>query len=389
MGRFFTFRTHALSTMISIVSVASLGAQESSLPVYREAGSIPLIGWVCDSTKGTAEARTISLSAMDFARDSEGSTYLGYDQQFRTWIPRGMGLALLRKEAAPGATAAGASVAKVKCRKGQFWVRDQDHTRVLQWDPKASTWRVALNPGYEFEDFEVSFHGQVVLFGAGPAGKKHFIECFEFNAKDPVSTEPFPSSGLASKEEERCGFSWDLPYTCVSDEFIICYFSMAGRLFVYDTSKHSLREISTPWKPFTAKWYRDQDRDFGAISMNTFPGSRCLQFVPTPSRNSVGIAYQIPGKASRKNVLVDGKQKLVSVGPDKDAEPVRVLELDLTEMKLSPLASDVAPKLPVWLKSDGNYGPLAAVLETSERHAPAVKAAVKNGLRGTGHEGLN
>jgi len=354
---------------------AAPAGDEASLPIHRAAGSIPVMGCTCDGIKSSGEARTISLSAMDFSKDQAGKAYLGYDQQFRTWVPKGMGLVLLHKESTPGAVAAGASVAKVKFRNGQFWVSDQSHARVLQWDASAKTWRVALDPGFEFQEFEVSFHGQIVLFGTFHEKDRdnHFMECFEPYAKTPVSVEAYPTSGLSPQDEKRCGFHWDLPTTCASEEFVISYFAMSGRLFVYDTSKHALREITTPWKTLNPEWLRAQDHDFGVLNLNAYPGLRCLQFVPTPNRNSIGIAYQIPGKASRKNVLVGGLEKMVPVGPDRETEPVKVAELDLVSMKLQPMLSDAAPKLPVWIKPNGSYGPLAEVLKTADRaQAPAI-----------------
>jgi hypothetical protein len=359
---------------------AAPAGDEASLPIHRSAGSIPVMGWTCDGIKNSGEARTISLSAMDFSKDHGGKAFLGYDQQFRTWVPKGMGLVLLHKESTPGAVAAGASVAKVKFRNGQFWVSDQSHARVLQWDAPAKTWRVALDPGLEFQEFEVSFHGQIVLFGTfhSKESDNRFIECFEPFEKTPVSVEAYPSSGLSPQDEKRCGFHWDLPTTCASEEFVIGYFAMAGRLFVYDTSRHTLREITTPWKPLNSEWLRAQDHDFGVLNLNAYPGLRCLQFVPAPNRNSIGIAYQIPGRASRKNVLVAGQEKLIPVGADKESEPVKVAELDLVSMKLQPMVSDAAPRLPVWIKPNGTYGPLAEVLKAADSvPAPAkAKAAV-------------
>jgi len=351
---------------------------EASLPIHRVAGSIPLLGWTCDGIKSSEEAKTISLSAMDFAKDHGGKAFLGYDQQFRTWVPRGMGLVLLHKETTPGAVAAGASVAQVKFRNGQFWVADQNRARVLQWDAPAKTWRVALDPGFEFTEFDVSFQGQIVLLETyhSKQTENRFIECFEPFAKSPVSVEAFPSSGLSPQDVKRCGFYWGLPTTCAAGEFIISYFAIAGRLFVYDTSEHALREIVTPWKPLSAEWLRAQDHDFGVLNLNAYPGSHCLQFVPTSNRNSIGIAYQIPGKASRKNVLVAGQEKMVPVGPDKEAEPVKVAELDLVNMKVQPLFSDAAPKLPVWIKPNGTYGPLAEVLKAAESTPAPPKAKV-------------
>lgn len=367
--------------MVLMAFLPFLFGQEALLPVYRTPGSIPMSSWTCDGTKSAAEARTISLSAMDFAKDSEGRVMLGYDQQLRTWVPKGMGLGLLRKEAAPGAVASGASVAKVKYRNGHFWVGDQDHARVLQWDSRARAWRVALDPGFEFQDFEVSFHGQIVLIGTfhPKNGEKRLIECFEADGRSPVSVENYPPSGLTVQDEKRCSYNWALPVTCASDEFIVTYFSMAGRLFVYDTSAHALREISTPWTPLNSEWLNAQDREFGVLNMNVYPGMNCLQFVPTSSRNSIGIAYQVSGKAPRKNVLVEGKAKLVPVGPDKDPEPVKVVELDLVNMKLEPTVSDVAPRLPIWLKSNGTYGLISEVLKTSDSVPAPMKAKVAPG----------
>ena len=365
-----------IATAALVGSAVSLVGQELPLPVHRVAGSIPVMGWSCDAPRNAAEARRISLSAIDFARDSEGKVFLGYDQQFMIWAPRGMGLVLLGKDAAPGTVAVGASVAKVKSRNGQFWVQDPSRSRVLQWDAKASTWRVALDPGYEFQDFEVSFHGQIVLIGTFPSkkGEHRFLECFEAYGKSPVSTEIYPSSGLSPQDEKRCGFNWSFPVTSASDEFIICYFAMSGRLFVYDTSKHALREISTPWKPLDSERLSAQDREFGTLNMNAYPGPRCLQFVPTPRRNAIGIAYQVPGKAPRKYVLIDGKGTFVPVGADNEAEPVRVVELDFIDMKLESLASDAGNRLPVWLKPNGTYGPMVEVLKSTEGAPPPAKA---------------
>jgi hypothetical protein len=95
--------------------------------------------------------------------------------------------------------------------------------------------------------------------------------------------------------------------------------------------------------------------------------------VPAPNRNSIGIAYQIPGKASRKNVLVAGQEKMIPVGPDKETEPVKVAELDLVSMKLQPMVSDAAPKLPVWIKPNGTYGPLAEVLRAADNTPGPMK----------------
>ena len=358
------------------LSWAAPAGDEALLPIHRTGGSIPVMGWTCDGIKSPGEARTISLSAIDFSRDHGGKAFLGYDQQFLTWVPKGMGLVLLQKESAPGAVAAGASVAKVKFRNGQYWVSDQEHGRVLQWDAAAKAWRVALDPGFEFDEFEVSFQGQIVLLGTyhSKRNENRFIECFEPFEKTPVSVEAFPPSGLSPQDEQRCGFHWDLPTTCASEEFVISYFGMAGRLFVYDTRRHALQEISMPWKPLNSEWLRAQDHEFGVLNLNAYPGYGCLQFVPTPNRNSIGVAYQIPGKASRKNVLAAGHEKKVPVGPDKETEPVKVAELDLVSMKLQPMASDVAPRLPVWIKPNGTYGPLAELLKAAGSTSAPAKA---------------
>lgn len=351
---------------------------EASLPIHRVAGSIPLQGWTCDGAKNPGEARTISLSALDFSMDHGGKAFLGYDQQFRTWVPRGMGLVLLHKETMPGPAAAGASVAKVKFRNGQFWVADQDHARVLQWDAPAKTWRVALEPGFEFQEFEVTFRGQIVLLGTyhSKASENRFIECFEPFTKTPVSVEAFPPTGLSPQDVQRCRYYWDWPTSCTFGEFIISYFSMAGRLFVYDTSEHSLHEITTPWNPLSSEWLRAQDHDFGVLNLTAYSGPHCLQFVPTSNRNSVGIAYQIPGKAPRKHVLIAGQAKMIPVGRDKESEPVKVAELDLVSMKLQPMVSDAAPNLPVWIKPNGAYGPLAQVLKVEDRTPVPAKSKV-------------
>lgn len=350
----------------------SLGAQEASQPVYHTQ-DVPVMGWTADadSIHSVSDAQTISLQAMDVSVDSGGVAHLAFDRQVSDWDPVGAGLKATAWRSFPGMVQPATSVNRLKYRLGTFWLESPDNTQIQRWDGTAHTWSVVLEPGVEFSDFEVTSSGQIVLIRTFGKDREHLFECFEQKGERPVATEDLPGTGLGPAEASQYFFYWSSFKAALCDDYVAVYAQDCGRLFVYDARNHGMHEIGVPWQPVTADWIRSQVRDYGVINLNRFPGVRCLEFLPTGTRNALRVAYQIPARAPRKQVLLDGKPAKVKVGNDPAQTPVEVAELDFSTMTLKEPRPVEGLHLPLWIQEDGDLGPIQAVLAKARAQKPS------------------
>lgn len=356
--------------LVFALSSRALFAQDpSSLPVYQTK-DIPSMGWAADSATvhTPRQAQTLSLQSMDVSVDSGGSAHLGYNEQASDWSPMGAGIKAVAWHSYPGMVQPATSVNRFKYRLGTYWLESQDNMQVQRWDETHHTWRTILQPGVEFSDFEVSSTGQIVLIRTFGTGRDHLFESFEQRGEKPVATVDLPSSGLTPAEAEQYYFYWDSFKACVCDEFIVAYAQDCGRMFVFDTSDGALHEMDTPWLPASGDWFRGQVQKYGVLNLDRFPGVSSLEFLPTGSRNAMQIAYQIPAKAPRKQVLVDGKPQMVKVGEDPAPSPVMVADLDFSTMSLKGAKPVDGASLPLWVREDGSLGPIKEVLASARKN---------------------
>lgn len=360
-----------LAIVLSAVSSLSpLIGQAEGQPVFHTP-EVAVLGWTGDASTvhSIVDAQTISLAAIDVTVDSGGVAHLAYNRQISDWEAVGGGMKATAWHGFPGMVQPATSVNRLKYRLGTFWLATPDNRHVQKWDGTAHAWRNILDPGVEFSDFDVAGTGQIVLVRTFGQGREHLFECFEQRGDKPTSSEGLPSTGLSAKDQRDYYFYWDAFKVASCDTHIVAYAQGCGRLFIFDTRNNAFHEVTTPWPPASAEWFRSQSRDFGVVNLTRFPGMQSLQFLPTGSRNAMQIAYQIPAKAPRKQVLVNGKPEMVKVGEDPEPNPVMVADLDFSTMSIKAPKALEGVSLPLWVKEDGSLAPIKQVLEAAKAKA--------------------
>lgn len=347
-----------------------LVGQTQEQPVYHTP-EVAVLGWTGDSSTihSTVDAQTIGLAAIDVNVDSGGVAHLAYNRQISDWEAIGGGMKATAWRGFPGMVQPATSVNRLKYRLGTFWLATQDNRHVQRWDAAAHTWRNILDPGVEFSDFDVTGTGQIVLVRTFGPGREHLFECFEERGDKPIATEGLPNTGLSAKDQREYYFYWDTYKVASCDTYIIAYAEGCGRLFVFDTRTNGSHEVATPWPIASPEWFRAQSRDFGVVNLTRFPGMNSVEFLPTGSRNAMQIAYQIPAKAPRKQVLVNGKPEMVKVGEDPEPNPVMVADLDFSTMSIKAPKPLSGVSLPLWVKEDGSLAPIKQVIESAKAKA--------------------
>jgi hypothetical protein len=316
----------------------------------------------CGEVRSFQEARESPLT-FDSSKASGGKVFLVKNQDLFSWALTSRGRQFVQSSVVPAITDSEGPLDVIKFRDGQFW-RRRGNT-VLRFDQSLKRWWTALQPTGGFSTFEVSFDGRVVLIGT----EKHLIEVYEQGGKEPVNLEAYPTIETDAATKELLGFYWDEFVTSAQDEYLIVYVPGCGRLFLYDTHSHSLREANTPWKPFDPANAKTMAREKGLILLNGFPGRQCIQIIPDEGPRAV-VAFQIVTIDATQSRGADGKPKITRT---RNAEKnyAHWFRWNLRDNSLDPVEENPDLKLPVWLNSQGTPVPLRPLLEQQS----GVKAA--------------
>lgn len=310
----------------------------------------------CGEVKSFQEARETPL-VFDVSKSSGGKVFLGKNHDLFSWVLTSRGRQFIQTRVIPAVTDPEGPLDVVKFRDGQFWRRRGNS--VLRFDEPLKKWWTVMQPAGAFSTFEVTFDGRVVLIGT----EKNLIEVYEPGGKEPVAIEPFPKVEVDPATRELIGFYWDEFVTSAQDEFLVIYAPGSGRLFQYNTHSRSLREASTPWKPFNVATVRAMAQEKGIILLNGFPGPQCIQILPDEGDQAV-VAYQIVTIDATQTWGPDGKPKITRTR-NTEKNFAHWFRWNLRENSLDPVESNPDLKLPVWLNSQGAPIPLRPLLDQS------------------------
>ncbi|MDP1831366.1 MAG: hypothetical protein Q8K67_04855 [Geothrix sp.] len=349
------------------VLVQSLCMALGVIPLVAQSQPLPVgaLSPFCGDVKSFQEARESPLS-FDASKASGGKVFLLKNQEVFSWIQTDRGHHFVRAKGVPGVSDPDGPLDIIKYRDRQFWRRRGN--LVLRYDESLKKWWTALQAGVDFSTFDLGFDGRVVLVGT----EKNLIEVYEPGAKEPLATEPYPKVATDPATRELLGFYWDEFVTSAQDEYLIIYAPGCGRLFQYNTHSRSLREASTPWKPFDPATAKAMAREKGIIVLNGFPGKQCVQILPAEGPNAV-VAFQIVTMDASQARGADGRPKITQTR-HTEKNYVHQFRWNLVENSIEPVEESPTLKLPVWLNSQSQPVPLRPLLE---QNGPKEKTAKK------------
>lgn len=149
-------------------------------------------------------------------------------------------------------------------------------SKIVKYNKATSRWEIILDSPRPFSAFEVTFSGQILLFGtfAKPdpehpcsqtiLKKKDLeegaqIETWETLGADPVSTIPYDSADreLAKVVEGLTSYN----RTWIHQDSIIFYNDYTGRMGAYNLTTKSLKWVKTPWAGLTLEGLKAWEKD--------------------------------------------------------------------------------------------------------------------------------
>lgn len=159
---------------------------------------------------------------------------------------------------------------KCKYRNKAIWF--SQNNKIFKYNTVLHRFEIALKSKLNFETFEIDPNGLILLIGTMPVALNdtnsihgelkpkdkevaHFIQAYRENSDSAEFDVEYPDDFWAciSRVEGLSGYkkTW-----AIGSNLIILARDM-GFLYNYDTSKHSISKITTPWPCLSEKWLNE------------------------------------------------------------------------------------------------------------------------------------
>ncbi|MFN8011722.1 MAG: hypothetical protein U0P81_09975 [Holophagaceae bacterium] len=245
-----------------------------------------------------------------------------------------------------------------KYRAGAFWATDGK--RIYRWENLTQTWDVMLAPELEFDEFEVSPEGSILLITTA----ENFIELFRPGTEKPHAVIPYPDLELEPADRPLLRRIWMNVRTAVCDEHIVIYAADNGRIYDFDTFNRKLRSLSVPWEPLVVKGIARRAVAEGRIYCNGFPSADCVQIIPDLALN-VRIVYGLrPFIVVKPGSMDPSHRALPEIkyveGTDQS---LKYFDWSLADGAKSEIHRDAALAFPLWLNGAGDLVALEPLIE--------------------------
>jgi|GEM_PF-3887054 len=274
-------------------------------------------------------------------------------------------------------------------------------SKLLKYNKPSSRWQVVLESPRKFSTFEVTFSGQILLFGtrAKPeaehsnsdkkAEKRDFeegaqIEIWEMGASEPASTIPYDAA-----DRELAKAVEDIPSnyrTWIYRDWVVFYNTYTGRMGTYDLASKSLKWVTTPWAGLTMEGLRAWENESkeiwdlkksGQILIDAIdvPPEGGIQFCPDDV--SLKVAYWRPYSLSKTeevrketNRKPDSKPTVILPRPVSSDTPRGKIGIGTLDLEKSEISQDQFLDPPsggfFWVNSEGQLVPLEKILKPSK-----------------------
>ncbi len=359
------FSKYSLVIILICFSIYGKSVVCSPLIAGKE-GRVGFVCYPCDNANSKNDHTTISLDTYDFEQTGVGAFSVVFGNSI--WHSRTIAnrAASLKTGRLPPVASTRTDFPRIKFRQGKFWQISDSGDRVSKWNENSGKWELALLLTRPFNSFEISFTGDIVMI-SGPRGasENNMIEIYPPNSAKCVSKIPFPATNLGLDAEHIFPIVWDLPISTVYREHVLIYFPMCGRLFCYNFVNSAFKEMKTPWKAISGEKIKKEAKETGIIRINTFPGIRCLQFLPSEIAKA-RVAYQFP----RIVKSMSGNPNSSTTLPAPLPPEVQIGILDFKENTLKWNLNIKLPYLPVWQGDNGVWVPLKDALTSKLKKSP-------------------
>jgi len=287
---------------------------------------------------------------------------------------------------------------QLKFRYGSCFAKSG--SMILKYNKVTSRWEIVLSSPRPFSSFEITFDGQIILFGTFARvsqGQKHLpmtlkrddlesgaqIEVWESLGNDPIISFPYDSEdkSLVKMVEGLPSYN----RTWIYFGKIIFYNDCTGRMGIYDIAGRTIKWVKTPWDGLTTDGIRLWEKQSKKIDIKgdkqiyidlfDVPLEGGMQLCPSVGSLKI-VSYRIfrPVESHKPlnelNAASDVKPgvKLPQpVSPDSHQGKIGIGTLDLEKGEISQDQILDPPSSGVfWVNQDGNLMLLDAFLKPSK-----------------------
>lgn len=288
---------------------------------------------------------------------------------------------------------------QLKFRYGFSYAKSK--SKILKYNRATSRWQIVLDSPRHFSTFEVTFHGQIILFGtfanidsksprrSWTLEKKDLeegaqIETWEMGGSAPISSVPYDSvdKSLAMAVEGLRSYN----RTWIYRDLIVFYNDYIGRMGILDLTAKSIKWVKTPWEGLTLEglksWEKESKKTLdlgrhGQILIDAFdvPPEGGIQFCPNEVSPKIVFYrfFAIEGKelpSIRTTENSDAKPVVIlpqPVSPDSRGAKITIGTLDLEKSEIFvDQVIDPPTGGAFWVDKEGKVASLEKVLTPSK-----------------------